>query len=290
MLPSPISKLQRMMLLDVLLRERGGSNSRVPRWLIRAVGALLAISGVWLADALGVWLVVGVTGWILHLMALGIGALVAPTALGGLLWLLNGLLVTALMLVMYTPIVSPLVAPFVRRDAVSAIPTDAVIVLSGGLTDDGRVSEQALDRLLSAAEVLRQREIVGLGLSVVTQGRSAHMVTSEQDQRRLVALLAPDVTPQFVYQVNSSRDEAVAFAALAVRQGWRRVVLVTSPMHSRRACMTLEHAGLSVECRPAEGRDYSVDRMVTGRNRRLAFRDVMYESAATLLYRSRGWM
>lgn len=278
------------MFLDVLLRERGGGNAHVPRWLVRAVGASLAMSCVWLADALGVWAVVGVKGWILHLLALILGAVIAPTVLGGLMWIVGGLLVTTLMLVMYTPIVSPLVAPFVRHDAASTVPIDAVFVMSGGVTDDGRVTGQSLDRLLSAAGVIRERQIAGLGLSVVTQERRSSTVSSEQDQRQLIALMAPGVTPQFVRQVYSSQDEAVAFAALARLQGWHRVVVVTSPLHSRRACMALERAGLSVECHPAVGRDYSVAQMVTGRNRRLAFQDVLYESAATLLYRIRGWM
>jgi len=45
-----------------------------------------------------------------------------------------------------------------------------------------------------------------------------------------------------------------------------------------------------VECRPAESRDYSLRWLDRAANRRLAFQDVLYETAARLLYRSRSWM
>jgi uncharacterized SAM-binding protein YcdF (DUF218 family) len=94
---------------------------------------------------------------------------------------------------------------------------------------------------------------------------------------------------RFVYHVHSTRDEALAFAALARTHGWRRVVAVTSPSHTRRACGALEAVGLTVECRPAAARVYDLTRLDRPSNRRLAFADVLYEAAATLLYRSRQW-
>ena len=61
-------------------------------------------------------------------------------------------------------------------------------------------------------------------------------------------------------------------------------------MHTRRACGAIEKAGLSVECRPAAPRDYSLRYLDSGGGRRLAFIDVLYELTATLLYRVRGWV
>jgi len=124
---------------------------------------------------------------------------------------------------------------------------------------------------------------------VVQEGGSRH-ASSEADQRALVALAAPQVSVRFVRDVHSTHDEALAFAALARTHGWRRVAVVTSPAHTRRACGALETAGLSVECRPAAPRDYSLRYLDSGGSRRLAFIDVLYELTATVLYRVRGWM
>ncbi len=276
---------------DVLLRGRGADvGVRAPGWLVRLCGAALSVGIVAVGDLLGLCGIVGVPKWILHLLALGCGALLGPSAMGSLLWLVNGLLVGLLMLVLYTPIVRAMIGGFVRADPVSTTPIDAIVVLSGGLTDDGRITGQALDRLLSALSLARQRAVSELALSVVLSARRGGAASSESDQRALVTLAAPELTLRFVRDVRSTRDEALAFAALGRTHGWRRVALVTSPMHTQRACAVVEVAGLAVECRPAASRDYSLIRLDRGENRRLAFQDVVYEVAAKMLYRARGWM
>ncbi|MBL0170091.1 MAG: YdcF family protein [Gemmatimonadaceae bacterium] len=275
---------------DVFLRGRGAEvGVRAPGWMVRLCGATVAVGVVAVADLLGVWGTLGMPRWMLHVLALGGGALLGPTAWGALLWLANGLLVAGLMLVMFTPIVRPMVSRFVRADAEGAAPVDAVVVLSGGLTDDGRITGQALDRLLSGVSLAKRRAIVELALSVVVQEDRHPPASSEADQRALVALMAPELSLRLVRDVHSTRDEALAFAALARTHGWRRVAVVTSPMHTHRACAALETVGIAVECRPAESRDYSLNALNRSENRRLAFQDVLYEIAATLLYRVRGW-
>ena len=175
-----------------------------------------------------------------------------------------------------------------------------MIVLSGGLTDEGRVSSPALDRLLTGMREARSRGIRSLGLSVVALRRvrsspgepsdSVAEITSEADQRALTSLAVPEVDVRFVHDVWSTRDEALAFAALARTHGWTRVVVVTSPLHTGRACAAIEMVGLNVECRPAEARDYALSRLDKSENRRLAFADAVYEGAALILYRARGWI
>lgn len=275
---------------DLFFRGRGAEvGVRAPVWLVRGCGATVALGAAWLADALGIWRAVGFATWKVNLSALIGGAVLAPTAIGVVLWLFAGGLALLLMLVMFTPLVRPMVATFIRAD-VAAEPPQAVLVLSGGLMSDGRIREQALDRLLSAMQLVQRRGIPELALSVVALDNRQPAVTSEADQRALAQLALPGITPRFVYDVHSTRDEALAFAALARTHSWRRVVVVTSPMHSRRACAAIAHEGLSVECRPADGRDYSVRTLDSDNDRRMAFQDVVYETTATWLYRARGWM
>ncbi len=275
---------------DLLFRGRGADvGVRAPGWLVRVGGAALAMGIGRLADALGLWSLLGVPRWISTLGSMVLGAFLAPTALGGALWLVAAVLSVFLMFVMFTPVTRSLVPPFVRADQPGTA-VDAVMVLSGGVTDDGRMTGQSLDRLLSALARVRERSVGQLALSVVESSGPLPKRSSEADQRALAQLGAPQVTVRFVYNVHSTRDEALAFAALARTHGWTRVMVVTSPMHSRRACAAFEMVGLSVECRPAEGRDYSVRRLESSEDRRLAFADVVYEVAATFLYRSRGWM
>ncbi len=277
---------------DLLWRGRGsGANAHVPVWLLRLAGAAISVGVFALADAVGVWSAVGMPVWIVQLVCLVAGALLAPTMLGSVLWLALGALTAITFVVSYTPIVTPMIAGFIRADAVVAgTSPDAVVVLSGDLTDRGRVTGPAMDRLISGAMTATTRDIPVLALSVTQLEHGDRRADSEADQRALAALMAPEVAVEFVRDVHSTRDEAVAFAALARARGWQRVVLVTSPSHSRRACMSFERAGLAVECRPADARVHDPAGLAGTDTRRLVFQDVLYESAAAMLYRARGWM
>ena len=244
-----------------------------------------------LADSLGIWFVIGMSGWYSRLLLMLMGGVLATTRAGSLLWLSLGALATTYCLVLYTPLVKPAAFAFVRADPESAFGAlDAVVVLSGGMTDEGRLAGPALDRLLSGIAEAKRRGVRSLALSIVDERAGSIPVSSEADQRALVAMIAPELDLRFVHHVYSTRDEALAFAALARTHGWNRVLLVTSPMHTRRACGTFEHAGLPVECRPSVARDFALSRLDRAENRRLAFAGVLYESSAAVLYRARGWV
>jgi uncharacterized SAM-binding protein YcdF (DUF218 family) len=275
---------------DVLLRGRGADvGSRAPVALVRATGAALAVAVVVVAETLGVFQIVPVSLAMRVAAALVIGALIAPTRAGAWLWALLGVLITVLALVLYTPLVGPLASRFVDRSTNTVGPPSAVLVLSGGVTDDGRLTGQALDRLLTAAFLVRDRAIPDLALSVTVIADDTPE-TSERDQARLANAIAPGVSLWWVRDVFSTYDEAKTFAALARQRGWTDVVVVTSPLHTRRACATIRATGLRVACQPAEPRDYAPTSLAQPTPRRLAFADVLYETSATILYRARGFI
>ncbi len=255
---------------------------------MRLCGVALGLAVVQFADELAVWSAAGVSPHIMRLLFGILGGAVATSSRGAWLWALIGAEITVFAVTLYTPVVSPLVGRFMRADVPG--PADAIVVFSGSVNSAGRVHGAALERLLAALAMARARSIGALGLSVVADEHDTRTPASERDQRELVTLALPGVEPRFVHEVHSTRDEAMAFAALARTHGWRRVIAVTSPMHSKRACGALEAAGLSVECQPATEREYDLGRLDRPGNRRLAMQDVVYETAATLLYRSRGWM
>lgn len=276
---------------DLLLRGRGADvGVRAPVVLLRLSGAALGFAVYTLAESLGLAAIVGIEAWVGQLIALVIGAYLAPTRFGSLLWLVAGTLTLVACIVSYTPVAAPFARTFVRADAERGGAVDAVAVLSGGMTDDGRVSGAAVDRLLTGLAVAKERRIPSVALSVLERTKPTFRVTSEADQRALAALIAPEADVRFVREVSSTRDEALAFAALARTHGWMRVLLVTSPTHTRRACAAVEAAGLAVQCLPSRSREYSIVRLDGAAARRHAFADALYEVAALLLYEARGWM
>jgi uncharacterized SAM-binding protein YcdF (DUF218 family) len=77
---------------------------------------------------------------------------------------------------------------------------------------------------------------------------------------------------------------------LAAPKGWRRLVVITSPIHTRRACATFEKVGFTVVCRASPDRTVSIETLLTGEERLRAFGAWLYEALGWREYRLRGWV
>jgi len=241
-----------------------------------------------LSDLLGAREVSGFSPFPLLAVSMLLGVFIAPSRFGSALWLMLGMLVTTVCVVSFTPIVRAPAQHFVRAD-ISVQPVDAIIVLSGGMNGEGLLGLGVMNRLTSGMAEARRRGVRTIALSIIEDVSRGTRVTSESDQRALLSELAPDLAVLFVRDVHSTHDEALQFAALGRTHGWQRVALITSPLHTRRSCRTFERAGLPVICVPARAREYSLLRLGGMFARLNVFRDVLYETTATLMYSTRGW-
>jgi len=217
-----------------------------------------------------------------------IGALAGLTRIRKVLWIPPTLLTLVLMVVAYTAFIEAPVRSLVRRDAVPQR-ADAIVVLSAGINPDGLLGWQATDRIIKGIELVQ----AGIAPTIVTTRElnvfRGKVITSEQDQKRLLAL--GGVTDALVTPViNNTREEAVAVERIARSRGWDEVVLVTSPAHSRRACATFEKVGLRISCVPSDSRDVALIVLGNGEDRIAAFRLLVYEKAGTAFYRWKGWL
>jgi uncharacterized SAM-binding protein YcdF (DUF218 family) len=245
------------------------------------------------------------------LSALGVGealgaplapALWAAAAAGALAFALGGRLgaravhvvagatAALLLLVASAPVALPIASRLVRRDTTSLASVDAVLALSGSQTDAGLVARDGLARLLDAARLARtlDRPLV---VSVI-HPKPRPEVSSLADQRDLAALVGVR-TFLAVDSVHTTHDEAVRMSALARREGWHRVALVTSPLHSRRACATFERTGLVVVCMPSRSRELTLDGpapLASAGERLRAFGECVHEVIGWWSYRLRGWL
>jgi uncharacterized SAM-binding protein YcdF (DUF218 family) len=129
-----------------------------------------------------------------------------------------------------------------------------------------------------------------LVLTRLIERHGKQVLRSEGDQAALVRRLTPGTRLHLVGPVSSTHAEAVAVADLARRERWHRLVVVTAPIHSRRACATFEGAGLTISCRPSEERKFAVESLPSPGDRIPAFREWLYERVAWAVYRWRGWV
>jgi uncharacterized SAM-binding protein YcdF (DUF218 family) len=149
--------------------------------------------------------------------------------------------------------------------------------------------QQGLDRLIKAVELVKSGVAPVLVVTREERRIDGGKTATSADQQRIIALAGiPHILSTVA--VKSTHDEAMQIARLATNHGWKRIVLVTSPFHSRRACGTFEKAGLIISCVPSDSRDVAIRNLKFPSDRIQAFRMWLYETAGTLRYRQLDWL
>ncbi|MGI9091134.1 MAG: YdcF family protein [Gemmatimonadaceae bacterium] len=196
--------------------------------------------------------------------------------------------IVAWSVVAFTPVSRALAAGLVRSDPVPDS-VDAVVVLSGSVTDDGMLGPEALDRLLTGLALIRAGKSPTI---VITQPHplANPTVTTARDQKQLISLLPAPPRVVVIDSVVSTRTEALGAARQLPPAGTHTIALVTSPMHTRRACAVFEHVGYNVACVPAQSRDIALRSLSNASDRLAAFRMAASERIAFAVYRRRGWL
>lgn len=225
----------------------------------------------------------------LYLPAAILGALVGPTRLRPLVWVPAGIVATICIVVAYTPIVSTLARPLIRRDALPSR-VDAVAVLGMDLTPDSMMRSESLDRLLSGLSLAKRGLSSVVLVSRERRNFAGKSVSDSIDLQNVATLVATTARVIFVDSVVTTRTEAVRMGAIASANHWSTIAVVTSPMHTRRACATFEAVGLRVVCVPAAVRGSGLYPGANAEDRLRAFRSWLYEVFASSSYKSRGWI
>ena len=265
-----------------------GGTRAAPPWLVVASGAAIALATSEVALTIGMADALSLSASTVRLTALFIGALLGRSRWSWVLW--AALLVTSVSfaLIAYTPLIERPALSLLRADA-EGPPADAVAVYSAAMTDAGHIADVALTRLVSGIDDARRLGIPALAVSVQARTVRGRVVSTEADQSRLVEVLGAGLVLHTVTNVTNTHDESLAFAALARARGWQRVRVVTSPLHARRACETLEATGVLVTCAPATSRDVAITQLGTSGARLVLWRAAVHEVVGLLVYRWRGW-
>jgi len=219
------------------------------------------------------------------------GLLVGATRFSRALLVLLQLTALVTATVVLSPLSHAIAACWVRREPLPQSGVPAVVVLSVGLNPDTTMSSEAADHLLMALELVREGKAKSLVTTTTANVFPTGFVSSETDQRRIVGLLGQQIDWLRTPPGRSTHDEAVASAKLLIPRGTRRIAVVTSPMHTRRACAVFEAVGFDVTCVPARLRTAGGLPMSPGPIDRLAiFGQWVYEVTAMAEYAFRGWL
>ena len=254
-----------------------------------AAGAILGTLSAVGADVLGVQPLLRIPNLTLYLPAALVGAILGATRFRPLLWISAAFIAVTCVAVAYTQLVSTLAKPLIRRDPLPRR-VDAIAVLSAGFTPDGMMSNQTLDRMLTGLALARRGTAPTLLISRETRTFRGKITSDSADQQNILTLTQPVGQVVFVDSVFTTRTEALRMKAIAQTRGWSTVAVVTSPMHTRRACATFEAVGFKVVCVPADLRESGLYRGSSADDRFRAFGWWLYETFAGSTYRRRGWI
>src|SRR2546423_2844376 len=162
----------------------------------------------------------------------------------------GGVLCALCVVIAYTPAVSAMSRQFIRSDSIPAH-VDAIAVLGMGITPDGMMRGETLDRLLSGLWLARHGIASAMVVSRETREHGGKIVSDSAHLDPVVATGDAPIPVVFVDSVLTTRTEAMRMRAIARSHGWNTVAVVTSPMHSRRACASFEAVGFRGVCSPA---------------------------------------
>ncbi len=179
---------------------------------------------------------------------------------------------------------------------------DAVVLLGGGAGPSryevgGVHLSQAGDRLAMAAELMRLGKAPVLLLGGSTAPLDGKFVIEAEIAKGLLARWGVPAEAMIPLGGNAdTHEEALKVRALAAGRGWKRVLLVTSANHMRRAAATFRHMGIEVVPVPCNfltsvgtGETPFVP-SVPGADGFLKMSVWLHEEVGWLMYWRRGWL
>jgi len=221
------------------------------------------------------------------LLATVAGAVVGALNGKWLLLVIDAFLLLALMIIGYTPVMFGVASRWVRDDPLA--PADAIVVLSATVKSDGYLNVEGVERLLTGLALFQKQAAPRLFTTSVEVEYPTGVLSSTADQRRLIQLAGAEPAWTSLTGVFTTRDEALQ-AASKLPANAHSVVVVTSPMHTRRACATFEAVGFKVICKAAAEHHHVTWHPINPTDRLESFGAYLYERLGMVKYRAKGWL
>jgi uncharacterized SAM-binding protein YcdF (DUF218 family) len=255
-----------------------------------AIGAAAGGFAGFILAALGMREIVGIQSDArIVLFATILGAVVGALNGRWILLAIGGVLFLAFLIIGYTPVMFGVASRWVRDDQLPTTSADAIVVLSAGVKSDGALNAEGVERLLTGLELFQKGLAPRIFTTAVEMDFPDGVRMSTADQKRLVQLGGASSAWTSLTGVFTTRDEALQ-SATQLPAGAHTVIVVTSPMHTRRACLTFEAVGFKVICKAATEHHFVTWHPIVPTDRLAAFGAYLYERLGMVKYRSQGWI
>ena len=199
-------------------------------------------------------------------------------------FMLGAALLVVYLLIFQTPLVWLAAEPL--KQAAAPKKADAIVVFAGGVGESGEAGGGYQERVKQAVDLYR----AGYAPRMIF---SSGFVFAFQEAEVMKSLAVANGVPESAIlletQAANTRDNVVLSDRILHANGWRSILLVSSPYHMRRALLTWRRAAPDVEVTPApvpqsqfyaHQRGASLDQI----------RGLVQEYVAIALYWWRGWI
>ncbi len=192
--------------------------------------------------------------------------------------------VAVYLLVFQTPLTWMLASPL--EIAQPPVPADCIVVFAGGVGESGKAGGGYQDRVKQAVDLYRA-------------GYASHLIFSSgfvfafQEAEVMRALAIDNGVPASAIELETSAantyQNVVFSGRILESHGWRRVLLVSSPYHMRRALMTWHKLApdVSVVATPVPASQFYAHERGASLEQ---IRGITQEYAAIVMYWWRGWI
>lgn len=156
-----------------------------------------------------------------------------------------GTVVAVYLLLFYTPVLWWIASPL--KISAPPVSADAIVVFAGGVGESGKLGTGMQERVSQAVALYK----AGFAPHVILS--SGYVFTlHEAEIMKGIAIGAGVPAEAIVLEEHAATTyENVTFThRILAEQGWKRVLLVSSPYHMRRALMTWRHAAPDVSVTP----------------------------------------
>jgi uncharacterized SAM-binding protein YcdF (DUF218 family)/glycosyltransferase involved in cell wall biosynthesis len=193
-------------------------------------------------------------------------------------------LVVAYLLLFQTPLVWMLASPLQVAEAPRA--ADAIVVFAGGVGESGEAGGGYQERVKQAVDLYR----AGYAPRMIFSSGFVFAFQEAEVMRGLaVANGVPAEAIVLETQARNTKENVTLSHSLLAQRGWRRILLVSSPFHMRRATMVWKKLAPDVDvvATPVpQSQFYAHDRGAS----LTQIRGLAQEYAAIVLYWWRGWV
>ncbi len=210
-----------------------------------------------------------------------LGGLIYLTRFKAVLWALVFAACLLTFVIIYTPLV-PVMANFLM-DEDPLEKADAIAVLGTYVSDSGFLSNEGMNRLLHGIHLARE----GYASTLITSAYAIGEPTPERDLANLAPLLE-GINLVTAATSENTFDESQAVIQYLQKSGSKKILIVTSPLHTRRTKAVFQRAGVRVLVVACPRRDNNLTRLDEPRFRWILFWNCLYETVGLLVYRSQG--